>query len=326
MNIPYTLPKVPYAYDAITLRRLYESPLISDFTHEGVVSSESLSVYGELRFPEALECRSYTCGCLVTSVDGKIAYNDDPAGPVIARSNALDPEGATADFWVLNLFRANMDAVIAGAGTLHKEPDGVICVMDTTLEEARVHRGMPRAPWVVIATLDGTDLPFDDKLLVNQPAMLHSSPAAHGLIEQKLAHDHFYLGPYRDSTAVWEDADSIRKTFDRYSDHAMPVILTGSDSIPDELALLAVLKVVGMDRTLIESPSYCHALMKKGLLDEFILNQSGVIVGGNALSIGGHGEAFTSTDHPHTQALTLHMHSPSFFYFRYSLRYSSSII
>ncbi len=53
MNILYNLPKIPYAYDAITLRRLYESPLISDFTHEGVVSSESLSVYGELRFPEA---------------------------------------------------------------------------------------------------------------------------------------------------------------------------------------------------------------------------------------------------------------------------------
>lgn len=324
MKSTYTLPKIPYRYDAIALQRIYTSPLLEEYTQDSVASPESILVYGDLQFAKVPESRSYTCGCLVTSVDGKIAYNDNPAGPVIASSNRLDPDGAAADFWVLNLFRANMDAVIAGAGTLHKEPDGVICVMDSTLEEARVRKGLPRAPWVVIATFDGTDLPFEDKLLVNQPAMIHSSPAAQELINQKLSLEHFYIGPYRDSSEVWKDAEHIKKTFSQFSEAAIPIILTGTQSVPDELALLTVLKIIGMNRTLIESPSYCHALMKKGLLDEFIINQSGVIVGGNALSIGGHGEAFTSTEHPHTHALSIHMHSPSFFYFRYALRYSST--
>ncbi len=71
MNILYNLPKIPYAYDAITLRRLYESPLISDFTHEGVVSSESLSVYGELRFPEAWSAGATPAGVLSPRSTGR---------------------------------------------------------------------------------------------------------------------------------------------------------------------------------------------------------------------------------------------------------------
>ena len=37
------------------------------------------------------------------SVDGKIAYEDDEVGPLIAKKNLLDAGGASADFWILNL-------------------------------------------------------------------------------------------------------------------------------------------------------------------------------------------------------------------------------
>lgn len=317
----YVLPKIPYDYRKIALKRVYESPLLESYPYEGVLSLEAREVYGALKFPSLPENRSYTCGCLVSSVDGKIAYNDDPAGPVIASSNVLDPDGASADFWVLNLFRANMDAVIAGAGTLWKEPDGTNCVMDQSLEQERVARGLSRAPWIVIATLDGTDMRYEDKLLTNQPAMLHSSPAAIEIIEERLELDHFFIGPYENSEEVWRHEEEIRSLFEKHSGSKLPVIITGVASRPDELALLSVLKVLGLERTLIESPSYCHALMRKGLLDEFILNQSGVIVGGDALSIGRWSEAFTSKEHPHTKVVSLHMHSESFFYFRYALFY-----
>jgi hypothetical protein len=78
---------------------------------------------------------------------------------------------------------------------------------------------------------------------------------------------------------------------------------------------------MGMERALVESPSYCHVLMQDALLDELTLNYSCLYIGGIAVGLGNGMEPFTSTRHPESELLSIHMHSPSFLYFRHRLRY-----
>ncbi len=321
MNHHETYLKMDFDYDSFQLTRIFSHELLDEYPEHGVQDSKAKEIYGELRFPTPPPNRPYTCGSLVQSIDGKIAYIDNPAGPVIASANKLDPEGGATDFWLLNHFRASMDVVIAGAGTMHKEPDGTVCVMDQNLEDERIARGMSRIPWVVICSLDGSDIRYEDALLINQPAIIHSSPAAEPIIAGNLPYPSFVIGPYTDAKAALADADNIRTLFDTKSPQNIPVILTGVGSRPDEEAMLTILHILGLRRALVESPSYCIALMGKGLLDEFLLDMSCVFVGGDAMSMGKSIPAFTSTNHPHSKVLSIHMHSPSFFYFRHKMVY-----
>lgn len=317
-------PKVEFPYDRMKLQPIFTHPELENYHTEGVQGEVAREIYGSLMFPDPPKHRAYTYGSLVMSIDGKIAYLDNPAGPVIASANVLDPDGGKADFWILNLYRASADVIIAGAGTMHKEPDGTVCIMDQELEDERLKRNLSQAPWVVIVSLDGTDVRWEDELFVNQPTMFHSSPFALEVVKDKLAQDYFVIGPYENLQEVLEDEQRIRSQFVEHSASKMSVIITGKDKTPDEEALLGILSLLGMKRCLVETPSYCMALMKKKLLDEFVLNVSCVFVGGEAMSIGKSFPAFTSVDHPHTEVLSLHMHSPSYFYYRHKLVYQDA--
>lgn len=319
MNPGY--PKIDYDYDAIALKPLFRHEDASGFPSGALLPASARAVYGDLRFPAARPDRVYTMGCFVTSMDGKIAFPDDPAGPVVAKANSMDPQGAEADFWVLNLFRANADVVIGGAGTMWAEPDGTCSIFDRDLEQARIDAGKPAAPWLVVCSLDGTDIRYQDTLFDNQPVMLHTSPAGRKPVEDHFGRPCFFLGPYADAEAVRAERDRIRERFDARSPGEAPVILTGRDSCTDSGALLAVLRICGMERALVESPSYCHVLMHDGLLDELTLNYSCLYIGGAAVGLGNGMVPFTSTRHPESDLLSIHMHSPSFLYFRHRLRY-----
>ena len=98
------------------------------------------------------------------------------------------------------------------------------------------------------------------------------------------------------------------------------VIGTG-DTAPDSKAALYVLKRFGIDRLLVETPSYMHYLVSQKMMDELFFNYSCIYVGGQALTIGKFGKEFTSEDHPHTRVLSIHTHSDHFFYFRHKLLY-----
>ncbi|MFO7745213.1 MAG: hypothetical protein R6V36_07505, partial [Psychroflexus sp.] len=85
--------------------------------------------------------------------------------------------------------------------------------------------------------------------------------------------------------------------------------------------LLHILKLWGIDKAMVESPSYFHSLLKEELLDEATLNYSCVYIGDKAVGLGKGMKPFTSKEHPHSEMLTIHSHSPSFFYFRHKFIY-----
>ncbi len=315
-----SFPKISYEYDRIRLTCLFEHPDVAGFPVAGVQSPEAREVFGELRFPACPEDRTYTTASFVTSVDGKIAFGDNPAGPLVAQANRMDPDGAMADFWVLNLMRASADAIFAGAGTMHKEPDGVICIFDQGLEDARVAAGKDPVPWVIIMSLDGTDLRFEDTMFDDQPViMICTSPAGLEVIREKMNREYFVVGPYESSREV--DPEEVSRLFHENREKGIPVIVTGQGSMTDSPAILRVTRAMGIRSAMVESPSYCHSLLRQGLLDEMTLNYSCVYIGGTAPGFGMGMEPATSLNHPHTEMLSLHMHSSSFFYFRHRLVY-----
>ena len=87
----------------------------------GISCDEMKEIYGELKFDKLYEDRPYTYTSLVTSIDGRIAFTDAPQGPLIAKLNQYDGDGAGADWWILNMLRAVSDGDIIGAGTLKAE-------------------------------------------------------------------------------------------------------------------------------------------------------------------------------------------------------------
>ncbi len=314
-------PNIPYNYDKIKLTRIFENEKLNSFPNTGIQTPDSINVYGELKFPEFPKDRTYTLASFVISMDGRVAYLDNPYGPVIAKSNALDRDGADADFWILCLMRANADALFIGAVTMQKEPNDYICVFDKGLEDARVSRGLKKAPWVVICTLDGTDVDFDHQIIKHQDVMFNTSPAGLALISEQLSREYYIVGPYNSLTD--SDCEKIKNEFNENKYKKIPVIVTGEGNRTNSSVLLRILKCMGIHTASVESPSYCHSMMGEGLLDELTFNYSCVYIGNSAVGLGKNMEPFTSLNHPHSEVLTLHMHSPSFFYFRHKLVYGA---
>ena len=99
------------------------------------------------------------------------------------------------------------------------------------------------------------------------------------------------------------------------------VLVTGEGKNTDAAEMLKVLRAMGMEKVLVESPTYCHHMMREPLLDEIFINTSCIFVGGQATGIGTSSKSFPSTDHPHSEIVTMHMHSPHFIYTRYKMLY-----
>ena len=93
---------------------------------ETAVMPDVAEYYTDIYFPKAPADRPYTFSSIVLSSDGKMAYGDNPSGPLIAKNNFLVPDGSLGDFWVLNVLRAYADGIIIGARTLLSEP-GITC-------------------------------------------------------------------------------------------------------------------------------------------------------------------------------------------------------
>jgi riboflavin biosynthesis pyrimidine reductase len=99
---------------------------------------------------------------MVLSLDGKMAFPDNPQGPVVASANSIYPDGGLTDFWILNVLRAHADAIIVGAKTLTSEPDLVLACLDPDLVSERKEKlGKENAfPLSIIVSLDGRDVPL----------------------------------------------------------------------------------------------------------------------------------------------------------------------
>ena len=308
-----------FSAEKLKLRRIYESPNYGAYRNTAFPGGccKVDDVYGPLLFPEFPGERSYTYGSFVMSVDGRIAFPGSPDGTLLAKTNRLDPDGGVIDFWILNLLRAVSDAVVMGSVTLQREPYLSGRIFDDDLADCRASAENPPLPLHVVITRTGNNLPVDHRVFKEReiPAVIAASPEGVEKISRR------YPGRVRLIDA--EQLSGLNLYAAAGYDPERPLLLRfGRGDHFDARLLLQLLKRGGCDTTLIESPTFLAHLMREKLLDEMFLNTSGLFIGGNALTLGENAPAFSAESHPHTEVLTVHSHSDSFFYFRYKLDYS----
>ncbi|MEF9840653.1 MAG: dihydrofolate reductase family protein [Lachnospiraceae bacterium] len=312
------IPKVEFNEDVIRLKRLFDNTKKMGYVNDGLVCEKVDSVYGKLMFGEVPTERPITYASYVMSVDGKIAFEDNEVGPMIAKTNHLDDGGAFADFWILNLLRANCDGIIIGSGTLIKEPDYSGSAYDPDLLEARIKNGKSIAPWTVVVTTTGKRIPFGNEVFSQEeiPVLIATSPEGYENLKEEITKEYFELPLIRT-----EDDKKIIAKLLKENKGKVAVLVTGQGKNTNSVEMMKVLRAMGMEKVLVESPTYCHHVMQEELLDEIFINTSCVFVGGQATGIGTASKSFPSTDHPHSEIVTMHMHSPHFIYTRYKMIY-----
>jgi riboflavin biosynthesis pyrimidine reductase len=284
-------------------------------------------VYGELLFPLAPDDRPYTFCSVVLSADGKMSYSNNQHGSLIGKENYLDPDGSLADWWFLNALRAYADGVIIGARTLQCEKFATSHVFDREMAVQRIEgMGKPAHPLNVVISFDATDIPFDH-LIFNIdpeetfPVIVATSPQGGEYIAGNLKKDHVIFGPYLDKGEI--DEQQVGLINDALQDQsAIPVILTGQENHPDSRVLLYLLRKLGLERLLMESPSYNWHLMEEEMLDEFFINYSMVYAGGGITP--GYNRGFTYDNHPHAKILTVGTHNSNFIFTRQKIFYGIS--
>lgn len=310
--------KMPFDVEKIKLNKIYESEALKAAEVNTLTSAHIKDIYGELKFNELYEDRPYTYTSLVTSIDGKIAFTDAPQGPLISRLNKYDENGATADWWILNMLRSVSDGVILGAGTMQAESDYTCHVFDQDLEDARIEAGLPPVPWNIISSVNPAHIPFDHVLFKSPevPVMISTCAAGLDVIKENIKNEYVIIGPTYDIKDVTDEMIQLMKD----NQDKVIVIATG-EKAPDSKVALCIMKKFGLDKILVEAPTYMHHLVVHGLMDELFFDYSCIYIGGQALSIGKFGKEFGSKDHPHTKMLSIHSHSDHFFYFRHKLMY-----
>jgi riboflavin biosynthesis pyrimidine reductase len=294
------------------------------------VPKKVCEVYGGLCFPPAPVNRPYTFASIVLSSDGKMAFGDDPKGPVIASANRLDPAGALADFWVLNMLRSYADAVIVGARTLQAEPEAAAWVCCGELAHDRLavmHKKSPH-PLNVVVSFDGADIPLDHAIFNRDglASMIATSEAGGVYLDKALGKRRRRIfGPYRDAAAIagsfgGEAPSGLAEIRLAVEDpEVLPILLTGSGGQPDSELLLLALRLTGVERLCVEAPSYMWHLLNNRAMDEMFINYSMLFAGGSA-SLG-MAAPFTSCVHPQAELLMMGIHQRNFIYTRQKLRY-----
>ncbi len=312
------LPEMVFDAEEIRLKRIVDHTALLGYEEAGFVCGKIDQVYGPLAFRKKPEGRPLVYASYVMSVDGKIAFMDNEVGPLIAQNNYLDPNGALADFWILNMLRGQSDGIIIGSGTLIKEPNYSGSAYDRDILDARRAAGKPLAPWTVIVTRSGQNIPFHNPVFQCEevPFLIATSPVGYQSLIKDLPKDHVLLPVCQNE----DDQETIRRVIRNCPDK-IAVFVSGNEDEPDSSALMKVLDAMGMEKVLVESPAYCHHLMQKKLLHEIFINTSCVFVGGQATGIGSSETPFLSTDHPHCDIVSIHLHQTNFLYTRYCFRY-----
>ncbi len=278
--------------------------------------------FHDLFFPAPAADRPYTFASIVLSLDGKMAYPDDPRGPLVASNNALDPDGARNDYWVLNILRAYADASIIGARTLAAEPDADFSCQDPDLVAERptvLGKTEPLLP--IVVSLDGTDVLLDHPAFRRRDAlpMIATSGQGGAALKPQAPPDTVWLGPYDTQAAV--AASDLAEQFRAARRDGRLIVLMAGDDAPRTAVLLYALRRIGIEHMLVESPTYWWHLLGERALDELFINYSSVYVGGQATPGGP--SPFTSTAHPHARLLFVGLHPPGFLFTRQQLVYAT---
>lgn len=322
--------KVEFPRD-IRMNRIYENKNIIEEFHKRSPEEATLPlvkhVFGEMQLPGPHADRPYLYCSLVSSLDGRIAYADDPVSTYIAKNNYLDKVGGIINFWSLMMQRTHADAVITAANTLISEPEGTLHICDSQLleERRRVLKKKSKHPLNIVISRRGTNIPFEHKifnslldeelhvLLVTShqgQTELHSSPRQLHFIEIDNSNQKDRIGELKEAI---EDDSTVN----------LPVLVLPGPK-QDEMGIdtdlfMLILKQIGMERVFIESPSYMYHLIEKQILDEFFVDFSLVFAGGSI--IAGKDFYFASTNHPHAELVSLAIHNQNFVYTRNRMVY-----
>jgi riboflavin biosynthesis pyrimidine reductase len=322
------IPKLSFPIDRIQLVPLYKDDAELKKAKEtsetrGFLSKVS-AVYHELYFPAPAQDRPYTFASMVLSLDGKMAFQDNPQGPVVASANYDDPDGGLADFWVLNVLRAHADAIIVGAKTLKSEPDVVLACFDPDLVKERLEKlgKANECPLNIIVSLDGTDVPLEHSIFsVSEIQTIIATCKVGGeYLKAHYGDEALLLGPYLNISEVDGQSLSARIQAGLQSGKRI-VIMTGEDA-PDAKVFLYILRKIGIKHLLIESPTYMWLLMNQQMLDEFFVDYSSLFIGGSLTP--GYSNGFSYLNHPHSKFLVIAMHKNSFIFTRQKLIYGLS--
>lgn len=290
-----SIPQVEFDAKAIRLERIFDNTEKMGYVNDGLVCEKVNNVYGKLMFGEVPEDRPITYASYVMSVDGKIAFEDNEVGPMIAKTNHLDKDGATADFWVLNLLRANCDGIIIGSGTMIKEPDYSGSAYDPDLLQARIDNGKSVAPWTVIVTTTGKNIPFGNPVFSQEeiPMLVATSEEGIKNLKQEITKEYYELPLVKTE----EDKKKIKELIAE-NEGKIAVLVTGEGKNTDAAEMLKVLRAMGMEKVLVESPTYCHHMMREGLLDEIFINA--LRMGADAVMVNvGQGVDVEEPTYPH---------------------------
>ncbi|GAA0731631.1 RibD family protein [Clostridium oceanicum] len=316
--MPSNLPKKSFDYDNMKAKELYFNKNINLCT-EGVIHENVRKVFGrDLMFGEIPKNRPYTFNSLVTSIDGKIAFEDDPKGPLIARKNKYAGKGADLDYWLLNVLRGAADAILVGTNSIAAEATsgGTGHCYDNHIEKRREEIGIDPIPWRIVVTLDGKDICFSAAQFTNKDMSTFFYTTEEGIdsIKKNIKKEVEVIGPF-------SSIDNIKINNFKYDSKKAYIIVTNRERKFDHKIGMKILREMGIKRLLVESPTVTHYFMEEKLLDELFLNYSCLYIGGKALSMGSNNTSFTSSNHPHSKLISLHMHSPSFLYLRHKLLY-----
>ena len=301
------------------MRNEEEIAAIKAASPEPPTPSKILEAYGEVQFPPAPNDRPYTFASIVVSSDGKIAFPDDGHGELIAGNNFRDPDGALADFWVLNILRFYADGIIIGARTLNTNELMWANCFDGELADLRLSEFKKEhyCPAHIVVSFDGTDIPFDHMIFdIDAPLIFATSPNGLTYIQKNSGKDMLTIGPYKTKAEI--NLAEIRDLLEAKPKQRV-VIATGEDNEPDGTLLLYILKNLGLERVLVESPSYMTYLMSIESMDEMFMNYSSVFAAGK-IGFGAFLE-FSVNDHPHSDFIQVGMHKANFIATRQKMIY-----
>lgn len=298
--------------DVLRFSVFYPNPELLDLMRasDGMEPPQKVrSIMGDVVFPGAPADRPYLYGCMVLSFDGKMGFTDNPEGHLISATNTFDSVGAVTDFWIMNVCRTYADGVILGAGTLWARIDKPWSaqIVDKDLVVSRSGLGKrTEQPLSLVATFDGEDVPLRHAILDMKPcpALLTSNKGAAFLAA--------HLGR---SCAIFGTP------CDLFCDDGVIKIIAAGEDEPDTAALMRILRQSGMNYVSIEAPGYIWHLIQTGILDEYMLNYSGVMVGGEYII--GSKKPFSTGNHPHAALLSAGYHR-GFIYTRQKLIYDGA--
>ncbi|MCC6148216.1 MAG: dihydrofolate reductase family protein [Anaerolineaceae bacterium] len=323
------IPKISFPLESLRLTPLYKNETELEKLRQASGARAPLSkvsaAYHDLYFPEPPENRPYTFASIVLSLDGKMAFPDNPKGPVVAQANRLNPQGALTDFWVLNLLTAHADGIITGAKILQVEPDSIFACQDEDLlaERKTILGKNPEVPLNVIVSFDGTDVPFEH-IIFSMPevrTLIATSQAGGQYLQEKYGAEVSLIGPYFSPAEV--DPSSLSAQFQEKLIPCNKVVLMTGGKEPDAPLLMRCLRAAGIKHLLIESPTYMWLMMEQGLLNEFFVNYSPLYIGGPITP--GYGLSFSEASHPHARFLVIALHNNSFLFTRQQLLYNAAL-